>query len=227
SRSPTCTCNAPVSPTSNNSASAPALARGRTNPRITVPASTRTSRATPAATARPRVRSGSWSMRASARTKACSTRRTRKRCPLICAGVVGVLGTVDSPSNPLRPWGFPHPGTAGQQPRRRGDILPGNGRHGGAADGATPRIRGRGLAGNPGETMDMADIQAFIGGNATALTVGAAGLLTAAAHIPVRGRALRDRWRGPGPEATAGVRVFPGARTGLAATDLMDLVADA
>ena len=73
----------------------------------------------------------------------------------------------------------------------------------------------------------MADIQAFVGGNATALTVGAAGLLTAAAHIPVRGRALRDRWRGPGPEATAGVRVFPGARTGLAATDLMDLVADA
>ena len=41
----------------------------------------------------------------------------------------------------------------------------------------------------------MADIQAFIGGNATALTVGAAGLLTAAAHIPVRGRALRSDTR--------------------------------
>lgn len=73
----------------------------------------------------------------------------------------------------------------------------------------------------------MADIQAFIGGNPTALAVGAVGLLTAAAHLPIRGRALRDRWRGSGPEATAGVRVFPGSRTILTASDLTDLVADA
>lgn len=76
------------------------------------------------------------------------------------------------------------------------------------------------------DAAGVAAVQAFIGDHGVPLAVAAAAVATVGAHVPVRGRALRDRWRGAGPEPVTGARVLPASGTVLPATALVDLVAD-
>ncbi|MFC3849132.1 hypothetical protein ACFORJ_02975 [Corynebacterium hansenii] len=66
----------------------------------------------------------------------------------------------------------------------------------------------------------------FLADNAAPLLVGASALVVAGVHVPVRGRALRDRWRGPNPVPTAGARIVSADRDVLPMPALVDAVAE-
>ncbi|WP_448851560.1 hypothetical protein [Corynebacterium sp. 335C] len=71
--------------------------------------------------------------------------------------------------------------------------------------------------------MDVMDADAAL----TAGLAAAAAGLALAAHVPVRGRSLRDRLRGTPPTPAAGLRVSAAASAVLPADELLALVRDA
>ncbi|WP_295627498.1 hypothetical protein [uncultured Corynebacterium sp.] len=74
--------------------------------------------------------------------------------------------------------------------------------------------------------MDLSGMPGFIVDHGAALATGVAALSTIGLHVPVRGVALRDRWRGPRTSVSVGVRVTASARDVLCAADLVDVVAE-
>lgn len=74
--------------------------------------------------------------------------------------------------------------------------------------------------------MAWSEITEFVGANAAPLLVGGAAVIVAGTHVPVRGRALRDRWRGPHPAPTAGARVVAATTDVLPMSALVDAVAE-
>ncbi|MFD5869236.1 hypothetical protein ACFWGD_11610 [Corynebacterium sp. NPDC060344] len=74
--------------------------------------------------------------------------------------------------------------------------------------------------------MDWSALAGFIGDNAAALLVGGSAATVAGVHVPVRGRALRDRWRGPHPAPSNGARIVAAANDVLPMSALVDAVAE-
>lgn len=74
--------------------------------------------------------------------------------------------------------------------------------------------------------MEWSDIAGFLGDNAAPLLVGGSALIAAGVHAPVRGRALRDRWRGPHPAPTAGARIVAASKDVLPMSALVEAVAE-
>lgn len=74
--------------------------------------------------------------------------------------------------------------------------------------------------------MGFTTITAFAADHASSLAVAATALATAAVHVPVRGRAVRDRWRRAHPGPSAGVRITAASAATLEMSALVDAVTE-
>lgn len=75
-------------------------------------------------------------------------------------------------------------------------------------------------------SMSWSAVAGFLGDNAATLLVGGSALVVSAVHVPVRGTALRDRWRGPHPAPTSGVRITAAAHDVLPMSELVTAIAE-